>query len=218
MDGFFETSYYWQGGFTEEEKYCYKEHRLAQKGKHLWEQIDKLNTIAREMCSTYNVTYCFDKSCCCRRYKHLPFQCEYNDNVSISSYVKGNYDFDDVEQIEEFISFKGAFELASLLENTDDAPYEYEVYEILKFCFDNYKEANGYILKYFNRCFPHMEDTNALQEPMEEEIAETESSLDEKQEESDKQKEEQWIYPFLPSNESNSLSLTLFDCPPCLLK
>src|SRR3954469_471626 len=51
---------------------------------------------------------------------------------------------------------------------------------------------------------------------MEEEIAETGSSLDEKEEESDEQKEEEWIsYPCLPSNESNSLSLTLFDCPPC---
>ena len=98
------------------------------------------------MCSTYNVTYCFDKSCCCRRYKHLPFQCEYNDDVTISSYVKGNYDFYDVEQIEEYIAFKGAFELASLLENTDDSPYESEVYDILKFFFDNYKEENGYIL------------------------------------------------------------------------
>src|SRR3954463_13538676 len=77
MDGFFETSSFWQGGFTEEQKYYYKEHRLSQKGKHLWEQIDKLNTIAREVCSTYNVTYCFDKYCCCRRYKHLLF------NVSI---------------------------------------------------------------------------------------------------------------------------------------
>ena len=53
---------------------------------------------------------------------------------------------------------------------------------------------------------------------MEEEIAETESSLDEK-EESDEQKEEEWSsYPCLPSNESNSLTLTLYDCPPCLPK
>src|SRR3954464_6970537 len=182
MDGFFEISSYWQGGFTEEQKYYYKEHHLSQKGKHLWEQIDKLNTIAGDVCSTNNVTYCFDKSYCCRRYKHLPFQCEYNDNVTISSYVKGNYDFYDVEQIEEFIAFKGAFELASLFENTDDAPYEYEVYEILQFCFDNYKEENGYILEYFNRCFPQMDETNALEEPMEEEIVETGSSLDEKEE------------------------------------
>jgi hypothetical protein len=35
-----------------------------------------------------------------------------------------------VEQIEEFIAWKGAFELAYLLENTDDAPYKYEVYDI----------------------------------------------------------------------------------------
>ena len=33
-----------------------------------------------------------------------------------------------------------------------------------------------------------MEDTNALQEPMEEEIVETGSSLDEKEEENDEQK------------------------------
>src|SRR3954463_16772358 len=45
-----------------------------------------------------------------------------------------------------------------------------------------------------------------------EEIVETESSLDEKEEESDEQKEEQWIHPCLPSNESNSLTLTLYEC------
>ena len=40
-----------------------------------------------------------------------------------------------------------------------------------------------------------------MQEPMEEEIAETGSSLDEKEKGSDKQKEEEWIsYPCLPSN------------------
>src|SRR5664279_1540525 len=54
---------------------------------------------------------------------------------------------------------------------------------------------------------------------MEEEIVETGSSLDEKEEESDEQKEEEWIiYPCLPSNKSNSLTHTLFDCPPCLPK
>ena len=54
---------------------------------------------------------------------------------------------------------------------------------------------------------------------VEEEIAKPESSLDEKEEESDEQKEEEWIsYPCLPSNESNSLSLTLLDCPSCLPK
>ena len=41
--------------------------------------------------------------------------------------------------------------------------------------------------------------------------------MDEKEEESDDQKEEQWT-PCPPSNESNSLTHTLFDCPPCLPK
>ena len=51
---------------------------------------------------------------------------------------------------------------------------------------------------------------------MEEEIAKIESSLDEKEEDSDEQNEEEWSHPCLPSNESNSLTLTLYDCPPCL--
>jgi hypothetical protein len=97
MVGFFETKSFWQGGFTEEQQNYYEEHRLSQKGKHLWEQINRLYIIARNMRSTYNVTYYFDRSCCCRRYKHLPFQCEYNDDVTISSYINGNYDFYDVE-------------------------------------------------------------------------------------------------------------------------
>jgi hypothetical protein len=122
-----------------------------------------------------------------------------------------------VEQIEEFIAWKGAFELAYFLENTDDASYKYEVYDILKFCFDNYKEENGYIIKYLNRCSP-TEETNTLKEPMEEEIAETRSSLDKTEEESDDQEEEEWSYPCLAPNKSNSLTNTLFDCPPCLTK
>jgi hypothetical protein len=122
-----------------------------------------------------------------------------------------------VEQIEEFIAWKGGNELAYLLENTDDAPYKYEVYDILKFCFDNYKEGNDYILKYINICSP-TKKTNALKEPMEEEIAETRSLLDEKEEESDDQEEEEWSYPCLPPNNSNSLTNTLFDRPLCLTK
>jgi hypothetical protein len=53
---------------------------------------------------------------------------------------------------------------------------------------------------------------------MEEEIAEIGSSLDEKEEESDDQGEEEWTYPCLPPNKSNSLTNTLFDSPPCLAK
>src|SRR3954453_23244282 len=190
MVDFLETRSYWQGGFTEKQQKYYEEHRLSQKGKHLWEQICRLYIIARNLCSTYNVTYCFDKSCFYRRYKHLPFQCECNDNVTISSYVKGNYEFYDVEQIREFIAWKGAFEIAYLLESIHDAPYKYEIYEILEFCFDNYKEENYYILEYINRCSPLKESTNAFQDSMEEEIAETEISLDEKKEESEEQKED----------------------------
>jgi hypothetical protein len=152
----FDTKSYRKGGFMEEQ--YYDEHRLSEKVERLWEQINRLNIIAINLCSTYNVTYCFDKSCCCRRHKHLPFQCEYNDNVTISSYVRGNYELYDVEQIEEFIVWKGAFEIASLLESIDEASYKYEVYAILKYCFDNYKDYNCYINEHLGRFSPPKED------------------------------------------------------------
>ena len=55
---------------------------------------------------------------------------------------------------------------------------------------------------------------------MEEEVDETMSSLDEKNdEESEEQKEEERIsYPFPPSNESNPPTHTLFNSPSCLPK
>jgi hypothetical protein len=50
MVGFFETKSFWQGGFTEEHQKYYEEHHLSQKGKHLWEQINRLYIIARSVC------------------------------------------------------------------------------------------------------------------------------------------------------------------------
>src|SRR3954447_21764436 len=145
------------------------------------------------------------------RHNHLAFQCEYNYDETIAYYAKENYDFYDAEQIEEFVAFKGAYEITSLLKTIDDAPYKSESLAILNYCFENYNE-NYYIIDHLERISPPKEETNVLQDSMEEEIAETESSLDEKEEESDEQKEEEWSHPCLPSNESNSLTLTLYEC------
>src|ERR1041384_1641651 len=145
------------------------------------------------------------------RHKHLAFQCEYNDDETLASYAKGNYDFYDAEKIEEFVAFKGAYEITSLLKTIDDAPYKSECLSILNYCLENY-DAHYYITDYLERISPPKEEINVLQDSMEEEIAETESSLDEKEEESDEQKEEEWSHPCLPSNESNSLNLTLYEC------
>ena len=64
------------------------------------------------------------------------------------------------------------------------------------------------------------EETNILQESMEQEIDQTMSSLDEKDDkESEEQKEEDRIsYPFPPSNASNSPTHTLFNVPSFLPK
>src|SRR3954469_17890364 len=79
---------------------------------------------------------------------------------------------------------------------------KYYVSSILDHCIENFSN-NFYIIDYKERlnyaqeCIPH------LQEPVEEEVAEPESSLDEKEEESE---------------DSNPLTLTLYDYPQCLPK
>src|SRR4051812_8950460 len=82
---------------------------------------------------------------------------------------------------------------------------------VLIYLTENYN-ANYYITDHLERISPPKDETNVLQDSMEEEIAETESSLDEKEEESDKQKEEEWSHPCLPPNESNSFTPTLYEC------
>ena len=56
----------------------------------------------------------------------------------------------------------------SFLEHIDDAPYKSEILAIHKYCYDNYKDENCNITNYLERISPPKEETNALQEPMEE--------------------------------------------------
>ena len=151
------------------------------RGKHLWVQIYKLNCFARNLCSTYDESYCFNESFCCRRHKHLPFQCDYNDNETLAAYAKGNYDFGNLERIEEFFVFKGAYEIGGYIQN-DDAPCRTENYAILGYCLEYYND-NPYITKFLEKTYSP-EQLASFQGPMEEQIAETVISLDEKEEES----------------------------------
>ena len=117
---------------------------MSQKGKYLWEQRSRLNYFAKNLCSTYDESYCFNESFCGRRHKQLPFQCDYNDNETLAAYAKGNYDFGNLEQIEEFVVLKGAYEIEGYIQN-DDAPCKTENYAILGYCLEYYN-ANPYII------------------------------------------------------------------------
>ena len=116
----------------------------------------------------------------------------------------------------------GAYEIESLFktcENLHDVVYRPENFAILKYCYENF-EYNADINEFVEKVSAVQEETNILQESMEEEIDETVSSLDEKdEEESEEQKEEERIdHPCPPSNESNSSTHTLFNFPSCLPK
>jgi len=113
-----------------------------------------------------------------------------------------------VEKIEEFVAFMGAYEIESIFkafDDFDDSVCRPGNLAILRYCYENY-EYNYYINAFMKKVSVLQEETNILQEAMEEEIDETVRSLDEKDdEESKEQKEEERIsYLCPPSNESNS--------------
>src|SRR3954463_3839443 len=115
MPNFFETRSYWHGGFTEDQQEYYKEYRLSQKGIHLWRLIHQSYEYAKNLCSIYNISFCRDESCCFMRNKHHAFQCEYNEDETLASYAKRNYDFYDSEQIENLLLLRVPMKLLLFL-------------------------------------------------------------------------------------------------------
>ena len=69
-----------------------------------------------------------------------------------------------------------------MYEALDDDSYRPENLAILRYCYENY-EYNYYINAFMNKFSAVQEEINILQEAMEEEIDETVSSLDEKDDE-----------------------------------
>src|SRR4051812_18931830 len=132
----------------------YMRHRLFQKGKHLWGQIQTSYCYAESLCNIYDFTCCSKTD-----HKQLPFQCEFNENDILSSYDKGVYDYFDVENIEEFVAFKGAYEIASLIEKYYDTIHKSENLAVLAYCFENYI-CNDYIEEFKNKMFASQEEAN----------------------------------------------------------
>ena len=106
-----------------------------------------------------------------------------------------------------------------MIEKYDATLYKSEIFVVLEYFYDNYA-SNAYVKPYIEDFFAVQEETNILQESMEEGIDETVGSLDEKdEEECEELKEEDRIsYPCPPSNESNSPTHTLFNVPSFLSK
>ena len=66
-----------------------------------------------------------------------------------------------------------------MIEKHDATLYKSENFAVLKYCYDNYA-SNAYVKPYIQDSSAVQEETNILQESMEEEIDETVSSLDKK--------------------------------------
>ena len=99
-------------GVTLDQREYFRDYRLTQKGKLLWDQIDMLHWYAWNLCLRCDYT-------CCSKMEtsHLSFQCEFNDNKTLASYAIGIYDYYDVERIEEFLLLKVLMKLLICLKS-----------------------------------------------------------------------------------------------------
>ena len=93
-------------GDTLDQREYFRDYRLTQKGKLLWDQIYMLKWYARQLCLRYDYT-------CCSKIEvpHLPYSCKFNDNETLASYANGIYDYYDVERIEEFVVSRALMKL-----------------------------------------------------------------------------------------------------------
>ena len=150
-------------GDTLDQREYFRDYRLTQKGKLLWDQISMLRWYARQLCVIHDYT-------CCSRMKapHLPFSCKFNNNETLAYYANGIFDYYDVEQIEEFVAFMGAYEIESMFKafgDFHDSVYRPENLSILRYCYENY-EYNYYINSFIEEVSAVQEETNILQEAM----------------------------------------------------
>src|SRR4051794_156708 len=157
----------------------FMKYRESYKDKVMRAVLKKLDLIANFFLKRHDINCCSKEDT-----KHLKFQCGFSKEVLIANDHWNNHIHLAFEEVEQFVLFMGASEIGSFMsENYETcvACHDLKDYvsSILDHCIENFSN-NCYIIDYKERlncaqeCIPH------LQEPVEEEVAEPESSLDEK--------------------------------------
>jgi hypothetical protein len=162
---------------TQHAQDIYVKHHLSAKGDRLMGMLKHLNDLAMKLCDLYNKTYCSHQ-----RDKHLLFQCENSIEPTIASLKKGEVNLLHIEQIKQFVTFMGAYEIDSLIDEKYETcglarKLKISSSFILKYCIRNFSD-NTYVIDYNERTFAAQESTNILKEGENENI-----SLDEEKNE-----------------------------------
>jgi hypothetical protein len=162
---------------TQHAQDIYVKHHLSEKGNRLMGMLKHLNDLAMKLCDLYNKTYCSHQ-----RDKHLLFQCENSIEPTIASIKKCEVNLLHIQQIEQFVTFMGAYEIDSLIDEkyeTCGLPRKLKSSSsfVLKYYIRNFSD-NTYVIDYNERTFAAQESTNILKEGENENI-----SLDEEKNE-----------------------------------
>ena len=162
----------------------FMKYRESYKGKVMRGVLQKLDLIAKILLKHHDINCCSEHDT-----KHLKFQCGFSKEVLIANYHWNNYIHLGFEEVVQFVLFMGASKIESFMSKNYETcaacnKLKDMVSSILDYSIENFSN-NCYIIDYKERLGHAQECIHNLQEPVEEEIAEPESSLDEKEEESD---------------------------------
>ena len=125
-----------------------KEYRESKEGKILKGFMMELNYIAEKLLLHHDATCMF---CSEQKDKHFEFQCRFHEECVISSYHTGDYAYLGMEQVEEFVTFKAAYELYTFIDENKTCPiankFEREIDFILEYCRNSFSQ-NIYVVEY----------------------------------------------------------------------
>ena len=114
-----------------------KEYRESKEGKILKGFMMELNYIAEELLLHHDVTCIF---CSEQKDKHFEFQCRFHEECVIASYHTGDYAYLGMEQVDEFVTFKAAYELYTFIDENKTCPIA-----------NKFEREIDFILEYFER-------------------------------------------------------------------
>ena len=192
-------------------------YRESKKGKGMRTMLKELDKIAKILLKRHDINCCSKQGT-----KHLKFQCVFSEEILLAKYHRNNYIHLGFEEVEQFVSFMGASEiLAFMSENYETcvACHELKDYvsSIFEWCIKTFSN-NCYIVDYKERHRDAQDVSTICSNPWKKKLLNPKAHLMKKRRRVTNKRRKNGFYPCPPSKKSNSLSLTLPDCPPCLPK
>ena len=141
----------------------YYECRSTKEGNMIYELLEHLNEFAIDFCELHDIICCNKKD-----YIHSHFQYKHISDPIIAAYEECKFAFQDIKQVEEYVTYVAAHELDALINEKIDTSHEARVMKghisnILQICINEFSD-NAYVINYNKRVLHAIVSTKILEE------------------------------------------------------